>query len=239
MKVLLADDDAVLRLLVESMLRIAGNEVVSVADGAAAIDALANNDFALVVVDWEMPRRSGIDVCRTVRDSERNHDAYVLMLTSRDHSSDLLGALQAGVDDYVNKPITPDLFAARLAIAERRIDQDRRRREAEAAVARTRYLAGIGETTLAIQHEINNPLAALMAHAELMRMESPGGNASADEHDHVEVILDSTRRIAAVVRRLVAAVQQPTTVEYGDGERMIDLSGAGEHRISSRTTEIL
>lgn len=228
MKVLLADDDAVLRLLVESMLRIAGNEVVSVADGAAAIEALGTDEFALVVLDWEMPQRSGIDVCRTLRDSDRNHDAYVLMLTSRDHSSDLLGALQAGVDDYVNKPITPDMFAARLAIAERRIDQDRRRREAEDAVARNRYLAGIGETTLAIQHEINNPLAALMAHAELLRMESPGGNASADERDHVDVILDSTRRIAAVVRRLVAAVQQPTTVEYVNGERMIDLSAGGD-----------
>lgn len=233
MKVLLADDDAVLRLLVESMLRIAGNEVVSVADGAAAIHALGSDDFAFVVLDWEMPERSGIDVCRMLRESERNRDAYVLMLTSRDHSTDLLGALQAGVDDYVTKPITPDLFAARLAIAERRIDLDRRRREAEDGLARSRYLAGIGETTLAIQHEINNPLAALMAHAELLRMDSSGGNASADERDHVEVILESTRRIAAVVRRLVAVVHQPTTIEYVDGERMIDLS-AGGHGATSR-----
>ena len=225
MKALIADDDPVLRLMVGSMVQKAGNEVVAVADGAAALDALEKSEFALVVIDWEMPGHTGVDVCRVLRESARNSNAYVLMLTSRDSGSDLLGALEAGVDDYVNKPVSPDLLEVRLAIADRRIAQNRARREAEAAVQRSRYLAGIGETTLAIQHEINNPLAALMAHAELLRMESAERSpSSADELDHVDVILDSTRRIASVVRRLVAAVQAPTTVEYGDGERMIDLS---------------
>lgn len=239
MKVLLADDDSVVRLLLESMLRIAGHHVVSVANGAAAIDVLREDDFDLVIVEWEIPGRPGIDVCREVRGLEQNRDAYVVMLTSQDAHTNLSDAIQAGVDDFIPKPLTPDRFAARLLIAERRIAQDRRRRDAERSLARNRYLAGIGETALAIQHEINNPLAALMAHAELLQLESSRPGGTPDERDHADVILDSTRRIAAVVRRLVAVVQEPKTVEYQEGEHMIDLSGRDEHRISTRTTEML
>ena len=98
------------------------------------------------------------------------------------------------------------------------------RRAAEEALARARWLAGIGETTLAIQHEINNPLAALLGHASLLSLGDPTAEQQAE---HLAVILEQARRIASVVQRL-SKLKDPKAIEYLEGAKMIDLSSHGE-----------
>jgi len=94
------------------------------------------------------------------------------------------------------------------------------RRAAEAESARSRWLAGIGETTIALEHEINNPLSALLGHAELLVME---GGLSTEQLEQVGIIQEQAARIAQVVRRL-ARLKNPQSVEYLAGSLMLDLS---------------
>jgi CheY-like chemotaxis protein len=225
MQVLLADDDEFMRLLIGEVLARQGHEVEAVADGDAAWVAWERTRPPLVLLDWQMPGQDGIEVARRIRAAEgARPTTFVIIVTAHDPGDGLDTVLDAGADDYLTKPMTPDELRARLAIAMRRIAQEQARRTAEEALARAQWLAGIGETALAIQHEINNPLAALLGNAALVeaRIVRP------EEYEQtVAIIAEQARRIAAVVKRL-ASLREPRTVEYLEGAKMIDLSSHGE-----------
>ena len=223
MKVLIADDDTTIQTLVSSVVTSLGHEPVLAANGAKAWALYGDERFPLAVIDIEMPDMDGLELCRRIRASDANRETFILVLTGRSTSDDVGAVLEAGADDYMSKPTTPNNLRARLMIAQERMDHEARRRAAEAELARSRWLAGIGETTIALQHEINNPLAALLGHAELLMLDK-GTTRSPDEH--IRVIRDQALRIADVVKRL-GKLRDPQTVEYVAGSHMIDLSPPG------------
>jgi CheY-like chemotaxis protein len=225
MNVLLADDDEFMRAMVELVLRESGHEVRATADGLAAWAAFEAERPELVVLDWEMPGLDGLEVCRRIRAADPGRTTFVLVVTARDASDSLAAMLDAGADDYVSKPVTPEGLRARLVIVARRVAQAAAQREAEAGLARARWLAGVGETTLALQHEINNPLAAMLGNAALIEHALVQG---AEREECVAVIVEQAKRIGAVVKRL-SSLREPRSVEYLEGAMMVDLS-SGEGR---------
>ena len=220
MRVLLADDDVIARTLLCAVLADFNHEVVVAEDGERAWELFQEAPAPLVVLDINMPGLDGLTVCRLIRGHEAGRETFVVVVTARDGRDDLTAVLAAGADDYVTKPTSPENLRARLEIAGQRIVQNAASRAAEAELARSRWLAGIGETTIAIEHEINNPLSALLGHAELLLMEEGGMNA--DQKDSLRIIQEQATRIADVVRRL-ARLKNPQSVEYLAGSRMLDL----------------
>lgn len=224
MNVLLADDDPTMRLLLSKMLEQGGHVVsTAAADGAEAWDAYVAEPAPMLILDWEMPRMDGLELCRKIRSSERGHEAFILVITARDKSEDLTAVLDAGADDYMSKPVTPDNLMARLRIAERRIEVNAARRNAEEKLRKAQYLAGIGETSLALQHEINNPLAALLSNTSLLEA---GMLNDHEKEESLVTIAQMARRIADVVKKL-RQLNNPTSVEYLGNARMIDIKGGG------------
>jgi len=221
MRALVADDDEAMRSLVEAILTDAGHDVLTAEDGMRTWELFERERPPLVLLDWQMPGLSGIDVCERIRASETVRDAYIVMVTSRGATADLLRLLDAGADDYVSKPLTPESLRTRVVIAERAIAVDQARRAAEAALARAQWYAGIGEAVIAIQHEINNPLAALLGNVALV---TAGLATPEEEKQCIGVITEQAMRIAAVVRRL-GSLREPRSVEYVSGSKMLDLSG--------------
>jgi len=221
MQVLLADDDEYMRLLLGEVLGALGHETEFAADGDEAWASWERRRPALAILDWQMPGLDGVELTRRIRAAESRPETFVLIVTANDSREGLATVLDAGADDYLTKPLVAEDFRARLAIAERRIAQEAARRQAEDALARTRWLAGIGETTLALQHEINNPLAALLGNAALL---DAGMVTEAEVKECVTTIVEQSRRIANVVKRL-SALRDPQSVEYIRGARMIDLGG--------------
>ena len=220
MRVLFADDDIIARTLMAAVLADLGHDATIADNGQSAWDAFQARPAPLVVLDINMPGLDGLEVCRRIRAHEAGRETFVVVVTARDGRDDLADVLEAGADDYVTKPASPENLRARLEIAERRIALDVQRRAAEAESARSRWLAGIGETTIALEHEINNPLSALLGHAELLVME---GGLSAEQLEQVGIIQEQAARIAEVVRRL-ARLKNPQSVEYLAGSLMLDLS---------------
>ena len=220
MRVLFADDDIIARTLMAAVLADLGHDATIADNGQAAWDAFQECPAPLVVLDINMPGLDGLEVCRRIRAHEAGRETFVVVVTARDGRDDLVDVLEAGADDYVTKPASPENLRARLEIAERRIALDVQHRAAEAESARSRWLAGIGETTIALEHEINNPLSALLGHAELLVME---GGLSAEQLEQVGIIQEQAARIAQVVRRL-ARLKNPQSVEYLAGSLMLDLS---------------
>jgi DNA-binding response OmpR family regulator len=166
-----------------------------------------------------MPEVDGIEVCRRIRELDDKREVFVLFLTGRDHPEALETVLDAGGDEFIAKPTTPEDLRARLIVARRRMTQDAARRSAEDELSKARWLTGIGEATLALQHEINNPLSALLGNAELMIMELEDRG---ERNELLDVIHEQALRIAEVVRRL-RRLKNPESVDYVGGSRMINL----------------
>lgn len=221
MRVLLADDDELMRGLIAAVLEAHGHTVEAHEDGARVWAAFEACPTPLLVLDWQMPGLDGLEVCRRVRAHAEGTHAFILVITARSGMHSLDAVLDAGADDYLSKPVAPEDIAARLRIAERRMEQAAARRAAEAELQKARYLAGVGEVSLAIQHEINNPLAALLTNSALI---SSGMLAADEVPASLKVIDEQARRIAEVVRKL-QGIEAPRSVEYLKGQRMVDLGG--------------
>ena len=219
-KALIADDDSLMRTLTTHAVRERGHEVLEATDGQQALTIFEAEHPQLVIVDWNMPSLTGVDVCKHIRASEYSRETFVVMLTARDGGDDLMAALDAGVDDYVTKPVMLSHLRARIAIAERRVEQNAARWRAEGELAQSRWLAGVGELAIALQHEINNPLASLLSHASLL---STSTGLVPDDRSTVEILVADARRIASVVKKLTA-VHDHRSVEYAGAMRMVDLS---------------
>lgn len=219
MRILLAEDDDLVRELLIVVLESAGHAVSAVADGEAAWAAFQVERPDIAVFDWMMPRLDGLEVVRRMRASDPLCDTFIVVVTARGSGEDLAQVLDAGADDYISKPLSPETVLARLTIAVRRVEMEQRRRAAEAALARAERMAAIGETAVAVQHEINNPLAALVSAAEILRALPPN---AMDQEQFLAIVLEQADRIAAVVRRL-ADIRDPRTVEYLPGTMMLDL----------------
>ena len=121
MKILAVEDDAVARAVLRQALRRLGHEAVEAADGDAAWELLQKNDTVRVVVsDWMMPNSDGLDLCRRIRGRLGAEYIYFILLTSRDATEEnQTAAADAGVDDFLTKPLDlPELWT-RLRVAER------------------------------------------------------------------------------------------------------------------------
>lgn len=115
MRILVAEDNLVFQTVLQSMLTQWGYDVVVASDGEEAWSRLQHEEVSwLAILDWVMPGLDGIEVCRRVRASTRLRYTYVLILTAKTGSEDLVAAMEAGADDYVAKPFKSAELRARL-----------------------------------------------------------------------------------------------------------------------------
>lgn len=115
MKVLVADDDAITRRMVEVILRKWGYEVVVADDGDRAWQVLQEEDSPqMAILDWQMPGMDGVEVCRRLRSQTERPYVYVVLLTARDTSQGLAEGANAGADDYLIKPFDPPRLKMRV-----------------------------------------------------------------------------------------------------------------------------
>lgn len=119
---LVVEDDADLRTAMRSFLESEGYEVSVAPTGELALEAASGTAFDMVLLDLRLPGVSGLDVCRTLR---ADSIVPIIIVSAYGDSSDLVAGLEAGADDYVVKPMVPDVLAARVRALLRRCDLDR------------------------------------------------------------------------------------------------------------------
>ena len=107
-KILIAEDDTDIRELVVLTLQYSGFQVVSVEDGAAAVEAARHDTFDLILMDVRMPRMSGYEACRIIKDEEKTQDVPVIFLSAKGQESEIQTGLLAGADQYILKPFAPE-----------------------------------------------------------------------------------------------------------------------------------
>lgn len=126
MKILVVDDDRVLADVVAFTLRREGYDVIQAYDGAVGYQRWQTDQPALVILDVNMPRMDGFEVCRRIR---KQSDTPILLLTVRGEENDIVSGLEIGADDYIVKPFSPRQLVARLKAVLRRAGETPRKVE--------------------------------------------------------------------------------------------------------------
>jgi two-component system cell cycle response regulator len=123
--ILIAEDNAVSRKLLEKSLAKAGHDVVAAANGRMAFEMFRETFFPMVLTDWMMPEMDGIALCRAIRNHASPGYVYIIFLTAKDSKDDIVAGLEAGADDYLTKPFHPSELMARLTTGKRILELER------------------------------------------------------------------------------------------------------------------
>lgn len=127
MKILVADDDPVTRRVLQVQLQKWGHQVVACADGAEAWSVLTEEGTPrLVILDWMMPGIDGVNICRNIRKLKQQPYIYLILLTSKSRTDEIVEGLEAGADDYITKPFNPNELKVRIRAGARiiRLQED-------------------------------------------------------------------------------------------------------------------
>lgn len=143
-RILVVDDDPDILNLLSKLLTVQNHTVFRAEDAMKAMDYLNNHAFDLVISDARMPRFSGFELVRTIRNNKRFHNMAVAMLTSLREKKDLEQAIRAGVDDYIIKPIDPFVLIEKIealfekkppkAVSEFEFSSEHKQADAEATI---------------------------------------------------------------------------------------------------------
>jgi diguanylate cyclase (GGDEF)-like protein len=242
MKVLIADDDPVSRLVVERFLQKWGYEVVSASDGDTAHRLLmAENGPRLAVLDWMMPGFTGLELCREIRQRVGHPYTYLLLVTSREGKEDVIDGLNAGADDYLTKPVHPEELHARLRVGVRILQLEDKLLAAQDVLQHK-------ATHDALTGGLNRAAITELLRRELARApreKSYCGILMADL-DHFKSVNDTLGHAAGdkvlkeAAARLTAGVREYDAVgRYGGEEFLLVLPGCNSEALRDRAEHIL
>jgi two-component system, cell cycle response regulator len=209
-RVLAAEDNPVLQTMLRNMLKHWGYEAVIARDGLEAWTLLrSENAPRLAILDWMMPEMDGVEVCRRVRAGAREPYIYIVLLTARTQSADLVQGMEAGADDYLTKPFAAPELRVRLRAGTRILDlQDEllATREALRVQATHDGLTGLLNRTAvmdALQVELERaergqqPVSVMLADLDFFKKIN-------DTYGHLvgdSVLAESARRMKTAIRR--------------------------------------
>src|SRR5438309_7650681 len=134
MRILLVEDHRDSRKNLQRLIERRGHEVVAVATAEEAAVAIAAQPFPFLILDWMLPGKSGLELCRELRVRPRGDELFILLVTARGATEDLEQALEAGANDYLTKPLDAALLNVRLSVAEQQIRDLAERNQARRAL---------------------------------------------------------------------------------------------------------
>ncbi len=241
MKILIADDEALSRRLLEKTLERAGYEVVAVENGRAAVRQLCQADGPrLALLDWVMPELDGPGVCREVRRQQEDSYVYMVLLTSKESKEDIVAGLESGADDYLTKPFNVDELKARLRTGERILHLEGRLVEA-------REMMRFKATHDALTSIWNRGVIMDLLGRELMRSQRESGCTIVllGDVDHFKSVNDTHGHLVGdevlqeIARRLLLSIRSYDFVgRYGGEEFLLVLNNCKPQFAEARAEDI-
>jgi two-component system alkaline phosphatase synthesis response regulator PhoP len=113
-KILIAEDEPDIRELITLTLQFNGFDVTSARDGAEAVEIAQRGQFDLILMDVRMPRMTGYEACRRLRELDTTKDIPIIFLSAKGQEAEVQQGLQAGADQYILKPFAPDMLSRKI-----------------------------------------------------------------------------------------------------------------------------
>src|SRR3989440_2252978 len=134
MKILLVEDHPGSRRNLQRLIARRGHDVTAVTSAEDAEAALTADTFPFLILDWMLPGKSGVDLCRQLRAGPKGDEMFILLVTAKTDTEALQQALEAGANDYLTKPLDVGLLNVRISVAERQINELMERNQARSAL---------------------------------------------------------------------------------------------------------
>ena len=232
-RILVVDDDPINLQVLSNHLASEGYEVALAASGPEALALAAERPFDLVILDVMMPRMSGHEVCRALRQRYSLEDLPVIFLTARSQLSDLVAGMAAGGNDYLAKPIGKEELLARVRTHLELLSVHRRLATKNEELARFNYT---------VAHDLRNPLTTIMNFLGLARRDAASGRTERleDDFDRLDAAAGNLRRQLDnlfELSRVGLQVHSPEEVAFNElvREALAELAGP----IAEREVEVV
>lgn len=206
-RLLVVDDDEANCDVLHRQLARNGHTVTCVSRGGAALEALRAETFDLVLLDVIMPGMSGFDVLQEIKRDPAFSDLPVIMMSALDELESAAHCIQMGAEDYLLKPFDPVLLRARLhsALERKRLheaEKDRTEELERASQSLKRANEDLHRFAFAASHDLQEPLRTVVTALQMLSGDATG--AAADRHQLMELAIDASRRMSALISDLLA-----------------------------------
>lgn len=219
--ILVADDDADIRLILSTILKAAGYSVILASDGLEAAEKIKGGLLPdLAILDIAMPGMDGDQVCRVIREiPEFGPIVGIIMVTARDGLADKLKSLDGGADDYVTKPFHHEELLARVRAALRIHDLSLELHRTRAQLVEQERQNAVTELAGSAAHALNQPLAAIKLNLHLLGL--------LDRNDErfvvaLQAVKGDADRLGELIEKMRGAAGNER-LEYHAGKKVIDL----------------
>jgi signal transduction histidine kinase len=206
MNVLIAEDDAMMRLMLQRAVEHQGHACLAAQDGLEAWQLFQAHTVDVVISDWLMPLMDGIELCRRVRQQMDRAVGYtyVIFLTALDDKEHMRTAMQEGADDYLTKPLDPTELWTRLRVAARVMSLYRQVAAHKAELERSN--AELAQFASVVSHDLRSPLSSIAGFSQLLQ-EHYADHLDAKATKYVTGIMDATKRMHALIEDVLAYAQ--------------------------------
>lgn len=235
MRILIAEDDYVSRLLVKKAVKKIGHEVLEAENGKIAWKTFREHEPDMVISDWMMPEMDGIELCRRIRSSDKKTYSYIILLTAKDKTTDLVEVFEAGADDYIIKPFKPDELRSRINSGERILQLERRHhsmqeelirknntldntlrelKATQAQILQSEKMASIGQLAAGVAHEINNPIGFISSNLEALNDYMADFNALLAHYQTLHTMLEEGDTAVAEQVKIIRDFEEQIEIDY-------------------------
>lgn len=225
MNILIADDDDVSRRGIAEHLSQNGHGVLQAEDGIAAFTTIVEHPVNIAVIDWMLPGMEGPDLCRKIRENQKDHYVFIIVMTTGMEQRDILEVFAAGADEYLAKPVHLQELSARIQVRGRILGLEKALLEKQREMAVNQQMKNkfIG----IVAHDLRNPLISIRGFSELLLKDAE--QFSAEQREFLDIIHSTSRNMLAMINDLLDI----SRIESGSLNLDLKL-GAMEHLITER-----
>ena len=212
--ILIVDDDPNIAMLVQLALSSNPDYATTIInDGNEAIESIQNKHPDVILLDVMMPGISGFEICKRVKSDEATKYIPVILITAKTDTADKIHGMDIGANDYITKPFNPDELLARIKALLRIKDLERE-------LGQKAELGAALKTSVTLQHEVNNPLTAIIGNLELLQDREDMDEDEVDEI--IKELLGLSFRIRDIVIKM-NGITRFVSKTYIEGSEMLDV----------------
>ena len=223
-KILVVDDQPYNIEYLEEELHLLGHKIVTASDGDEALEKIKTTNPDLVLLDYSMPHKDGVEVLKILRADPAYETLPVIMVTALKGLEDRITGLEAGADDYITKPF-------HIGEAAARINSMLRLRNLQQQVARLSHIQAVGQTLVTLAHHINNATQAISGMAQLCQADSD----NLPQHQLLaKISFTQSQKISAVIdilQNMVNRMELKTSDYAGEPDKMFDIESELQTRL--------